>query len=277
MTNNSTTRQIQKYDFHGDTLDVIPDGDRLHIGIRAVCEALGVDVSRQLKKLKAKPWACVDMKATQIEGDDQTRQIATIDLRSLPMWLATIEPSRCRADVREKLALYQVECAAVLAAHFLPRVMPQPDAPPLLAQFVETLQAMRGQIEALSAEVATLRAAGQGRTCLGNGAARLHVLDPLKQIAAIEARAIGKTDDRALRRMRKLAEDTLRERLAYPRDGGQAWAMFPTARLGDLHCALVRMMHDARKRADIAAPRPMQGSFFLNDAAGATVALAKPN
>ena len=76
---------------------------------------------------------------------------------------------------------------------------------------------------------------------------------------------MGKTDDRALRRMRKLAEDTLRERLAYPRDGGQAWAMFPTVRLGDLHCALVRMLHDARKRADIAAPRATQLRLVANE------------
>ncbi len=265
MANDSTTKQIQKYDFHGDTLDVIPDGDRLHVGIRAVCEALGVDFSTQLQKLKEKPWASVGFIPTQIEGDDQTRQIATVDLRSLPMWLATISTSKVATALREKLERYQLECAAVLAEHFFPRVAPQPDTSPLLAQFVETLQAMQGQIEALSAEVATLRAAGQGRTCLGNGAARLHVLDPLKQIAAIEARAMGKTDDRAMRRMRKLAEDTLRERLAYPRDGGQAWAMFPTVRLGDLHCALVRMLHDARKRADIAAPRATQLRLVANE------------
>ncbi len=36
MTNDSTTKQIQKYDFHGDTLDVIPDGDRLHVGCALV-------------------------------------------------------------------------------------------------------------------------------------------------------------------------------------------------------------------------------------------------
>ena len=264
MANDSTTKQIQKYDFHGDTLDVIPDGDRLHVGIRAVCEALGVATSGQLQRLKRKPWAVMGVISTTA-SDGKTYDMSAIDLRSLPMWLATIEPSRCRADVREKLALYQVECAAVLAEHFFPRVAPQPDTSPLLAQFVETLQAMQGQIEALSAEVATLRAAGQGRTCLGNGAARLHVLDPLKQIAAIEARAMGKADKVALRRMRKLAEDTLRERLAYPRDGGQAWAMFPTARLGDLHCALVRLMHDARKRADIAAPRATQLRLVANE------------
>ena len=260
MPNDSTTKQIQKYDFHGDTLDVIPDGDRLHVGVRAVCEALGVDTSGQLQRLKRKPWAVMGVISTTA-SDGKTYDMSAIDLRSLPMWLATIEPSRCRADVREKLALYQVECAAVLAEHFLPRVMPQPDVTPLLAQVAELVQI----VGALSAEVATLRAAGQGRTCLGNGAARLHVLDPLKQIAAIEARAMGKTDDRATRRMRKLAEDTLRERLAYPREGGQAWAMFPTVRLGDLHCALVRMLHDARKRADIAAPRATQLRLVANE------------
>ena len=174
--------------------------------------------------------------------------------------VAKSETDKADALLDEVIAVYMA-----VRRGMVPRAAPQPEASPLLAQFVETLQAMQGQIETLSAEVATLRAAGQGRTCLGNGAARLHVLDPLKQIAAIDSRAIGKTDSKTLGRMQKLADDTLRERLAYPRDGGQAWAMFPTVRLGDLHCALVRMLHDARKRADIAAPRATQLRLVANE------------
>ncbi len=96
MTNDSTTKQIQKYDFHGDTLDVIPDGDRLHVGIRAVCEALGVDTSGQLQRLKRKPWAAMGVISTTA-SDGKTYDMSAIDLRSLPMWLATIEPSRKKA------------------------------------------------------------------------------------------------------------------------------------------------------------------------------------
>ena len=98
MANDSTTKQIQKYDFHGDTLDVIPDGDRLHVGIRAVCEALGVDSSGQLQRLKRKPWATMGV-ISAVAEDGKTREMSAVDLRSLPMWLATIEPARCRADV----------------------------------------------------------------------------------------------------------------------------------------------------------------------------------
>lgn len=32
--------------------------------------------------------------------DDQTRQLAAVDLRSLPLWLATIEPSRVKPEAR---------------------------------------------------------------------------------------------------------------------------------------------------------------------------------
>ena len=72
MTNDSTTKQIQKYDFHGDTLDVIPDGDLLHVGVRAVCEALGVDTSGQLQRLKRKPWAAMGVISTT--ASESTRQ-----------------------------------------------------------------------------------------------------------------------------------------------------------------------------------------------------------
>jgi hypothetical protein len=124
MPNDSTTKQIQKYDFHGDTLDVIPDGDRLHVGIRAVCEALGVDSSGQLQRLKRKPWATMGV-ISAVAEDGKTREMSAVDIRSLPM--------------------------------------------------------------------------------------------------------------------------------------------FPTVRLGDLHCALVRMLHDARKRADIAAPRATQLRLVANE------------
>jgi hypothetical protein len=75
------------------------------------------------------------------------------------------ETDKADALLDEVIAVYMA-----VRRGMVPRAAPQPEASPLLAQFVETLQAMQGQIETLSAEVATLRAAGQGRTCLGNGA-----------------------------------------------------------------------------------------------------------
>lgn len=118
-TDAPASAAIQTFNFYGDSLDVVPDGARLWVSVRRVCEALGVDTGGQLAKLKTKPWACVEFISMQVDGDAQRREIAVIDLDGLPMWLATIEPSRVGEHVREKLVRYQREAAAVLRDHFL--------------------------------------------------------------------------------------------------------------------------------------------------------------
>jgi len=112
---------LQKFVFDGDNLDVLHQEDRVLIAVRRVCDALGVDLASQSVKLRSKGWACVVMNTTQLPGDTQRREHIFLDLRSLPMWLATIEPSRVAEHVRPKLLRYQRECADVLADHFLGR------------------------------------------------------------------------------------------------------------------------------------------------------------
>ncbi len=113
------TTAITKFVFHGDELDVIPMGVEVYVAIRRVCEALGVSFSRQLRKLKTDPAISVVTMATQVENDDQRRDVACLELHSLPLWLATIHPSKVKPAVREKLVAYRRECAEVLADHFL--------------------------------------------------------------------------------------------------------------------------------------------------------------
>lgn len=242
---------LEKFSFHGDELDVVRDADRVWISVRRVCEALGVSLQGQLGKLRDKPWASIKLILMQVPGDDQRREIAVIDLDSLPMWLATIEPGRVGEGVREKLVRYQREAAAVLRDHFLGRRGAAPDLS-LLARMVDTIERLEARIASLEA-----RPLLSARPSLG-AAAKLHVLGPLMDVARLEARAARHPDPVTVRRLRKLAEDRLRERLGYHRTGGQAWALFPQARLGELHCELARLQHEARKRAAIAAPPATQ-------------------
>jgi hypothetical protein len=113
--------ELLSFRFQGDELQVIPAEGTVHVVIRRVCEALGVDFSRQLRKLKEDPASCVVMMSMQIPGDDQRREVACLDLRSLPLWLATIHPSKVAPELRPKLVAYKLEAAEVLAEHFLGR------------------------------------------------------------------------------------------------------------------------------------------------------------
>src|SRR5690606_12423802 len=105
--------------FRGDTLDATsaPDG-RVWVSIRRVCEALGMAPQVQLRKLQDKPWAVVTM-MVMTGPDGKLYETSCLDLDSLPMWLATIDTRRVKGAAREKLVVYQKECARVLRAYFL--------------------------------------------------------------------------------------------------------------------------------------------------------------
>lgn len=160
------TAALVRYNFHGDDLDVVPGDDgAVHVGVRAVCNALGVDFSTQLKKLKSDPAAGVAMIATPSEGGAQ--ETACIPLRALPLWLATIHPSKVSPAVKKKLIRFRIEAAEVLADHFIgPRHPPPPPAPlvvapPMTEAHWELLTTALLKIDALTATVAVL-ATGRG-------------------------------------------------------------------------------------------------------------------
>jgi len=104
--------------FHGDFIEATktPDG-RVLASIKRCCESLGVDYSTQLLKLKRSPWATVGIIPT-VAGDGKRCQQVTVDLDSLPMWMATIHSSKVADAVRPKLLAYQMEAKEVLAVYF---------------------------------------------------------------------------------------------------------------------------------------------------------------
>lgn len=139
--------------FHGDTLEVsgtsVADAQ---VSIRRVCEALDIAPQSQLEKLKGKAWAVVTMIVTTA-GDGKNYQHAMIPLKTLPMWLATIDARKVAEHVREKLARFQQEAHDALAAHFLPaqpQVAPSPDAfAAVIAPLVEVVSQLKAEIAEL--------------------------------------------------------------------------------------------------------------------------------
>jgi hypothetical protein len=118
QTGVNMASELVKVSFHGDIIEAIQDERGVWASIRRICEGLGVTTQSQLAKLKNKPWAVITMIVTT-GPDGKQYENAMISLDSLPMWLATIEPSRVKEEVRPKLERYQKECAKVLAEHFL--------------------------------------------------------------------------------------------------------------------------------------------------------------
>ena len=87
------------------------------VALRHACDAIGVQYSKQLQKLKSKSWATVSLRYTVAE-DGKPREMAMIDRRTFTMWLATIDTSRVNADARPILEAFQAEAADALDAYF---------------------------------------------------------------------------------------------------------------------------------------------------------------
>lgn len=112
--------QLTTVCFDGDTLQAVNEQGRVWVVVKRVCEALGVTEERQARKLKEKAWACTALMAAH-DTSGREQQLFCLDLDSLPMWLANIEPRRVAEHVRPKLIRYQCECAKVLRDHFFGR------------------------------------------------------------------------------------------------------------------------------------------------------------
>jgi hypothetical protein len=164
---------IEKFQFHGDELGVlrIDDGD-VAVPLGELCDAVGVELPGQLRKLKSAAWATMIMMITVAE-DGKSRELVCLHRRSIPMWAATIHPSKVAPEARAKLIAYQHEAADVLADHFVGKRVPTGGA---------VLDARLGRLE-------------DALVILIEGAAAMQqgVLDRLTAIEAAHARAPGRT------------------------------------------------------------------------------------
>lgn len=109
--------EIVKFEFQGDVLDCVKDGEDLWVSVRRMCEPLGIDHDNQRVKLKNKSWArTVLITARDANGRNQRQFFLHVD--SVPMWLATIDENRVSVEVRPKLQKYQKEVAKALRDYF---------------------------------------------------------------------------------------------------------------------------------------------------------------
>lgn len=154
--------ELKTVSFYEDTLEAIRFDGKVYVSLRRCCECLDVDFSSQHKRLSDRersPWATMVVMTT-VAKDGKEREVAMIDLDTLPMWLATIDASRVDEAVRPKLLRYQQECAKVLRDHFFGK----PEEDPVLASLNAALEVRRNQIEMARRLEATRQLAAQADT-----------------------------------------------------------------------------------------------------------------
>lgn len=125
----NTNTQVVTVEFHGQQLVAIKNGDEIHVAMKPITEAIGLQWEAQLKRIKRHPVMSKGMSMMDIpetirvhngHGDGGgTQKAVTLPLKMLNGWLFGIDTNRVKPECRDKLIEYQTECFDVLASYFM--------------------------------------------------------------------------------------------------------------------------------------------------------------
>jgi hypothetical protein len=237
----SPSTDLVRVPFYGDNVDCIEDHRGVWISIPTLCENLGVDAQGQTRKLREKAWGVVEMISTT-DSRGLTRPTWCMHIKSLPMWLATIDASRVAERIRPKLVAYQKECAEVLHAHFL---KPAPITPAgissdmlvsavVAATISAVQQAVPVIVQAVAATIREDREEEKRRQdVIGHWGAGL-IRRSVKEAALLKANS---DDKKHIDCLRQGFHQDLRRELHWG-GTGRPWARFPMSRMPALKDAL---------------------------------------
>lgn len=110
------SNQIVTIPFRGSTVQAVDVDGKPQVIFRPIAESLGLDADSQMKRLRRKSWAC-PVKTT-VQVGNQSREVNVIDLRTLTMWLATIDENRVSEEARPLVVAYQAEIADVIESYW---------------------------------------------------------------------------------------------------------------------------------------------------------------
>lgn len=101
-------------DFKSNQIEVIEETQS--IVIKDICENIGLDFSRQYRKLISDE--SFESKLIKVQTKGGLQEVFTIPLSKLNGWLFSINPNKVKPEVKQKLIEYKKECFNVLNNYF---------------------------------------------------------------------------------------------------------------------------------------------------------------
>lgn len=109
---------VTTFDFHGDLLFVLErDGERW-LPIAPICNALGIAPQMQRKRIQNDPILVEGGIVTILPSPGGPQETYCLRLDLVHGWLFTIDESRVKPEVRDRVLLYKRECYRALYEHF---------------------------------------------------------------------------------------------------------------------------------------------------------------
>ncbi len=79
----------------------------IYLPIRPICTALGIHWATQRRKIMSDEVLLESTRTLRLQTRGGPQNLVCMDVEAIPMWLAGIEPSRVRADLRDRLIAYK--------------------------------------------------------------------------------------------------------------------------------------------------------------------------
>lgn len=135
--------------FHRDSVQSVQVDGEPYVVFRPLVEAIGLDYPTQFTKLKKKSWATIGV-LPSVGSNGSYRNMLAINLKTLTMWLATIDESRVNEDSRPLVIAYQDEVAEAIESYFTKGTATNPRVVESQPQdFSETISVSKQQLELL--------------------------------------------------------------------------------------------------------------------------------
>lgn len=110
---------IQTVEFHGQNIPTIFHNEKHYVGMKAICENIGLDWHAQRQRIKRhEVLNSVAVMITSTGKDSKIYKMLCLPLEMLNGWLFGVEANRVKAEIRDTLIQYQRECFGVLFKHF---------------------------------------------------------------------------------------------------------------------------------------------------------------
>ncbi|GBC63631.1 hypothetical protein DENIS_4629 [Desulfonema ishimotonii] len=149
MTKNSIPQvrpenQPVPVDFHGTSLLTAQKNEIVYVAMKPIVEDMGLDWSRQRKKISTS--SRYGHMAIPLQTPGGIQEMLCIPLRKLNGWLFSVNPNKVRQAIRKKVELYQEECFIALYEYWhkgiavnprkntAPRIIRYQNYPPIFIQ-----------------------------------------------------------------------------------------------------------------------------------------------
>lgn len=140
----------KQVDFYGDKITAVlvqkENEQQVYVPIKPICDYLGLTWPGQSERIRRDPVLSEEMELisiTLIKSARGNQQLLCLPLKILPGWLFGVNASRVKAELRQKIILYQRECFEVLWQAFQGEALTTVGQPSVTSPAIQTLIQLR--------------------------------------------------------------------------------------------------------------------------------------